>query len=71
ERRHVERVNRIAFAFFAAHIPAFTLLAWFNGTRPLAAFGLTAALLLGPAVAHKALRSPRSVATVYGVTAML
>jgi hypothetical protein len=70
ERKHVQRVNRIALWFFAAHIPVLALIAFFNHTRPELAAAFTAAILIGPLLAHKTLDNPRHVAVIYGVTAM-
>lgn len=70
EDNYVRRVNRIALAFFALHVPAFALLAWLNETGPLQAVLLTTAVWLGPFVACRTLPSPRAVSVVFGVTAM-
>jgi two-component system, chemotaxis family, sensor kinase CheA len=70
ERAHVQRVNRIALWFFAAHVPVFALIAFFNQMDPLAAALLTAGIWLGPLIAHKTMANPRHVAVIYGVTAM-
>lgn len=70
EARYVARINRIAFVFFALHVPTLMLVAWGNGTKPWLAFCLAVATLVGPAVAQKTLRNPRTVSMVYGVTAM-
>jgi two-component system chemotaxis sensor kinase CheA len=71
ERRHLHRMNRIAMAFFAIHVPAFMIVAYFNDTGPLLAAGLTLAVMVGPAIAAKAFDNPRWVSVVYGFTAML
>jgi two-component system chemotaxis sensor kinase CheA len=71
ERRYLERVNRIALFFFAAHVPAFALLAWIHETKPLLALVLTSAVLLGPLLAQRATTNPRVVSVVDGITAML
>jgi two-component system chemotaxis sensor kinase CheA len=70
ERRYLHRVNRVALAFFAAHVPAFALIAWLNGTGPLLAVLLTTAVLAGPAIAVRTLSNPRAVSVVHGVAAM-
>ncbi|HLK37862.1 MAG TPA: ATP-binding protein, partial [Polyangiaceae bacterium] len=70
ERTYLARVNRIALAFFAMHVPVFTLIAWLNDTRPAVAAVLTTAVLVGPAIAYYAIKNPRLVSVVYGVTAM-
>ncbi|MGC4086711.1 MAG: ATP-binding protein [Polyangiaceae bacterium] len=70
ERRYLERVNKIALVFFALHVPLFTAIAWYNDTRPLLAFALTSGVLLGPALARRELKNPRTVSVVFGVTAM-
>ncbi len=70
ERAYLARVNRVALVFFALHVPAFALLAYVNATGPLAAVVLTAGVLVGPLVASLALRSPRVISVVHGVTAM-
>ena len=70
ERKHVQRVNRIALWFFAGHLPVFMVIAYFNDTRPELAAAFTAAILIGPLLAHKTLDNPRHVAAIYGITAM-
>src|SRR5882672_4176535 len=70
ERDYLARVNRVALIFFALHAPVFTLIAWLNGTRPGLAAVLTSAVLAGPVLAQSALKNPRAVSVVYGVTAM-
>jgi two-component system chemotaxis sensor kinase CheA len=70
ERRYLARVNRVALAFFAMHVPVFVLIAWINGTRPGIAALLSLAVLVGPAIAYFAIKNPRLVSMVYGVTAM-
>lgn len=70
ERRYLTRMNRVGFGFFALHVPVFMLVAWFNGTGPLLALGLTLAVMAGPVVAYKALDNPRRISEVYGFTAM-
>lgn len=71
ERAHVQRINRIALWFFAAHIPVFALIAFLNQTNPATAAALTAAIWLGPLIAHKTIANPRHVAVIYGITAMV
>ncbi len=70
ERKYLARTNKIAFAFFALHVPALCLIAWGNGTRPLLALALSVATLVGPAAAQKTIENPRWVSMVYGITAM-
>src|SRR5437868_2274593 len=70
ERAYLARVNRIALIFFALHVPAFGLIAWLNSTRPALAILLATAVLAGPALAQAAIKNPRLVSVVYGVTAM-
>ena len=70
ERTHVQRVNKIALWFFAAHIPVLTLIAFVNHTNPALAAAFTAGILVGPLLAHKTLDNPRHVAVIYGITAM-
>ncbi len=71
EERYLGRVNRIAFAFFALHIPVFALIAALNATRPLLAVGLTSLVMVGPVLAMLTFANPRSISLVYGFTAML
>ena len=70
EADHLRKTNRIALGFFALHLPAFVLFAWLNQTRPLVAAALTSLVLVGPTIAYFAIRNPRTVSLVYGVTAM-
>lgn len=71
ERRYLARVNRIGLGFFALHVPAFALVAYFNDTKPLQAILLTAAVLLGPILAQVAFENPRMVSVSHGFSAML
>jgi two-component system chemotaxis sensor kinase CheA len=70
ERAYLRRVNRIALILFAAHVPAFTLIAWLNHTGALTAALLTSAVLVGPAIAVRKLESPRHASIVLGVASM-
>jgi len=70
EARHLRRMNRISLGFFALHLPAFVLVALFNGTGPLRAALLTALALVGPTLAYFTLSNLRAVSVVYGITAM-
>jgi two-component system, chemotaxis family, sensor kinase CheA len=71
EQTYLRRMNRIGLAFFALHVPALMLIAFFNDTGVLAALGLTLAVLVGPMLAYLTFDNPRSVSNVYGFTAML
>ncbi len=71
ECEYLGRMNRIATWFFIAHLPVFVLIAWLNETQPMLAFVLTSATLAGPLFARFSLKSPRLVAVVMGITAML
>jgi len=46
------------------------VVAWANGTRPLLAAALSAAVLAGPALAYATLANPRTISIVYGMAAM-
>jgi two-component system chemotaxis sensor kinase CheA len=70
EAQYLRRMNRIGLAFFALHIPVMAVIAWANGTGPLFAVALAAAVTAGPAIAYKTLSNPRSVSVTYGVAAM-
>lgn len=71
ETKYLRRVNRIAAAFFALHVPAFVLVAFFNDTGPGTALLLTLAVLVGPLVAMGSFENPRHVSLVHGFTSML
>lgn len=71
EADYVARVNRIAFLFFAGHLPVFLAVAYFNETGPLDAVWLTLLVMAGPALATRVLKNPRTLALVYGFTSML
>jgi HPt (histidine-containing phosphotransfer) domain-containing protein len=71
EHRYLRRLNRVALWFFAAHIPVLMAVAWVADTGPLSALLLGAAVLVGPVLAIRGLKNPRSVSLVHGVTAML
>jgi two-component system chemotaxis sensor kinase CheA len=70
EDRYLRRINRVALAFFALHVPIFVLVAWCNDTGPGLAALLTAAVVAGPALAVFTVENPRTVSIVHGVTAM-
>jgi two-component system chemotaxis sensor kinase CheA len=70
EQAYLARMNRIALWFFWGHLPLLTALAWINDTGPLFAAALTLAVLAGPTVAYRSLRSPRAISMVFGFTAM-
>ncbi|MFT3713852.1 MAG: ATP-binding protein [Archangium sp.] len=70
ERDYLARMNRIALAFFVAHVPFMATVAFFNDTGPLSALVLTAFGALGPWLARRAFRNPRHVSMVFGVTAI-
>src|SRR5215510_12758962 len=71
EVRYLQRINRIALLFFAAHIPAFAIVAYFNDTNPLLAVVLTTLLFAGPMLAYRTFKDVRAVSLVYGFTSML
>lgn len=70
EANYLAKTNRVALAFFWAHLPLLSVIAWFNDTKPLVAVALVCAVLFGPTVAYLKLRNPRNVSVIYGVTAM-
>lgn len=70
EASYLAKTNRVALAFFWAHLPLLSAIAWFNDTKPLVAVGLVCAVLFGPTLAYFFLRNPRNVSVIYGVTAM-
>jgi hypothetical protein len=70
EANYLRRMNRIGLVFFALHIPVMSIVAWANGTRPLLAAALSAAVLAGPALAYATLANPRTISIVYGMAAM-
>lgn len=71
EVRYLQRINRVALLFFAGHIPAFAIVAYFNDTNPLLAVILTSLLFAGPLLAYRTFRDVRAVSLVYGFTSML
>lgn len=70
ERTYLARMNRVAFWFFACHLPVFALIAWLNDTGPALALALTTFTLLGPTLAMRCWTSQRPISVVMGVTAM-
>jgi two-component system chemotaxis sensor kinase CheA len=70
EVNYLRRMNRIALAFFALHVPVMAAIAWGNGTRPWLAALLTTAVFAGPAFAYRTLSNPRAVSVTYGIAAM-
>jgi two-component system chemotaxis sensor kinase CheA len=71
ERRYLERLNKIALVFFYLHIPALMAVAWVAGTGALKALFLTLFVMIGPTIAYRAIKHPRALSVVYGITAML
>jgi two-component system, chemotaxis family, sensor kinase CheA len=70
EARYLRRLNRIGLIFFALHVPVMVAIASWNGTGAFLAFGLSAAVVAGPALAYVSLPHPRMVSLTYGVAAM-
>src|SRR5882762_3428097 len=71
EQRFLARLNKVALVFFYLHIPVLMAVAWAAGTGPLYALALSLAVMTGPTIAYRAIRNPRWLSVVYGVTAML
>src|SRR5687767_7489656 len=71
EVAYLRRINRIGLGFFLLHLPVFVGVAYFNGTNPLLAIGLTLLVLAGPAAGYLSFQNPRTLSLVYGFTAML
>ncbi len=72
EASYLRRMNRVAFWFFAAHIPAFTLVAFLNDTDPLFAASLTSLVMVGPLLARRAFaQRPRLQSVTAGFVAMV
>lgn len=71
EAKYLARTNRIAFWFFAAHVPLLMLIAALNGTNAGLAAALSAMTLLGPVVACAIFENPRFTSVMYGFTATL
>ncbi len=70
ERTYLAKMNRIALAFFAAHVPALAMVALVCGTGAAKAAILASRVLVGPAVAYRTFVNPRNVTKIFGVTAM-
>jgi two-component system, chemotaxis family, sensor kinase CheA len=70
EASYLKRLNRVAMALLAGHVPAFALIAWVNDTGPLTALTLTLLVLVGPLLAWLGFESPRAVSMTHGVAAM-
>ncbi len=71
EQRYLTRLNKIALIFFYLHIPVLMAVAWVAGTGPLRALLLSLVVMVGPTIAYRTIRHPRSLSVVYGITAML
>ena len=71
EREHLGRMNRIALACLAAHVPVFTGIAWLNDMGPAQTAALGALILGGPWLASRGLHNPRHVSMVMGVALMM
>ena len=70
EQSYLARMNKIALAFFYAHLPIFLLISWVNDTDPLFTLFLTAAVLLVPFLGCRAFTSQRAKSLVFGFTSM-
>src|SRR5882672_8325705 len=70
EQRYLTRLNKIAL-FFYLHIPVLMAVAWVAGTGPLSALVLSLVVMVGPTIAYRTIKHPRSLSVVYGITAML
>ena len=70
ERAYLLRVNRIALAFFTAHIPLFALIALVNGRSVGLAVGLTTLMVAGPWLGMRVFRNPRHVSVSFAFAAM-
>ncbi len=70
ERAFLARLNKVALVFFWMHLPVFVGVAALAGTSMTLAGLLTGAVLIGPTLAYRAIRNPRTMALVSGVTAM-
>jgi two-component system, chemotaxis family, sensor kinase CheA len=71
EQRYLARLNKIALIFFYLHIPALMAIAWVAGTGPLSALVLSLIVMVGPTIAYRMIKHPRTLSVVYGITAML
>jgi two-component system chemotaxis sensor kinase CheA len=71
ERYYLERTNRVAGWFVAAHVPIYMLVAWLHDTGPAFAFVTTTLVAVGSRVLARMLTSPRHVSILYGHTAMI
>jgi len=70
ERRHVQRINKVALAICLAHVPLFVLVAWLCDTSIVQALGFGIFLVIGPTLAHFTLNNPRMVSLIFGFTSM-
>src|SRR5581483_516059 len=70
ERSYLARLNKIAILFFWAHVPVLPIIALLAGTSVIRALLYPAALLVGPTLAYKSFKNPRSLSIVFGFTAM-
>ncbi len=70
ERRFLAHINKVALIFFYLHIPVLMAVAWAAGTGPITALVLSAIVLIGPTIAYRTIKNPRSISVVYGITAM-
>lgn len=70
EDQYLRRMNKVATAFFVAHVPFLTILALLNDTGPFVAALLSLATLVGPLLAIRSFESRRAISTVMGITAM-
>lgn len=71
EDQYLTKMNRVGLWFFVLHLPIFVLLAAVNDTGPVLAALLTSAVLAGPVIACRMLKSKRMISSVMGATAMI
>ena len=70
EKAHLARSLRVALGFLWCNVPLFMAVAFFNDTGPMSALLLSAAVMVGPTVAHLMLPNARHVSVTIGIAAM-
>lgn len=70
ERHYLGRMNRVALAFFWAHLLVLPAVGALSGVGALEGLLLTLGVLVGPTVAGRSLENPRHVSLVMGVASM-
>ncbi|MEO1615739.1 MAG: methyl-accepting chemotaxis protein [Planctomycetota bacterium] len=71
ENDYLRKMNRVALAILAGHLPLIGGIAWFNETGVVQALLFTAFVIAGPFCAARICKSRRTVSVIAGIAAIL